>query len=113
MSASPWPKRPWPARPVRREGWLSNELALVLEREQRAPLVTRDAWVWLADWLAARLGCDVDVEFIGYRALTITLGVDCPTDERGAALLAVMDHTPPGFSASVAWWARGAGEVAA
>jgi hypothetical protein len=94
----------------RDERWLSRRLGV--EIRERAPLVTRDAWVWLADWLATRLGCDVDVEFVGYRAVSVVLGPDCPTQERGAALVAVVDHTPPGFVASVAWWVRG-WEVAA
>lgn len=99
-----------PGRPRRNEAWLSQRLGLWLE--PRGPLRTVDDWAMLSDWLAGQLGCDVDVTVLGPATVALTLGPDCPTDERGAALLAVAEHTPRGVWCHVGWMVRGEREAA-
>lgn len=91
-------------KPRRNEAWLSQRLGLALE--QRGPLRTTNDWAWLVDWMAGQLGCDVDFEVLGPATLLVMLGPDCPTDERGAALAALVDHTPREVWVHVSWFER-------
>lgn len=103
-------RRIWVDRPERDEAWLSHRLGVWLD--MRGPLVDVDDWAMLVDWLAGQLGCDVDLDIIGPASVAITLGPDCPTDERGAAVYALVRHTPPGVWCHVAYIERAAMEAA-
>lgn len=100
-----WPRKPWPAPPVRDERWIAKRLIAALESRRRGPyglagLVTVPDWDFACKFIGEQIGAEV-IFLAGRGNVSVLLGVTAPLGEVSAVVQAFEEVRPESVTVTV------------